>query len=142
MNFAFFVDFLLHFYTFFTNNKGMLDLKSKLVLKILQKECRASGYKVVDKADIISALPSKFRMDEDGLDHIITFLERSECIHVKYDDERVYCLCILPLGNQLTEKDTAEKKERRFSPLLVFLIFFAALIGGFVGGIVAKFINL
>ncbi len=120
----------------------MLDLKSKLVLKILQKECRTSGYKVIDKADIISALPSKFRMDEDGLDHIITFLERSECIHVKYDDEKVYCLCILPLGNQLTEKDTAEKKERRFSPLLVFLIFFAALIGGFVGGIVAKFINL
>lgn len=119
----------------------MLDLKSKLVLKILQKECKTSGYKVVDKADIIAALPSKFRMEEDGLDHIITFLERSECIHVKYDDERVYCLCVLPLGNQLAEKEKEEKKERRKPSLLIFLLFLAALLGSFAGGVLSQLIK-
>lgn len=119
----------------------MLDLKSKLVLKILQKECKTSGYKIVDKADIISALPSKFRMDEDGLDHIITFLERSECIHVKYDDERVYCLCMLPLGNQLTEKENEEKKDRKRPLLLVLAVFVSSFIGGLLGAIISKFIK-
>ena len=68
----------------------MLDIKSNLVLKILQKECKNGGYNVVDKSDVISALPSKYRVDEEGLDHIITFLERNECVHVKYDDDNVY----------------------------------------------------
>lgn len=124
-----------------TNNKHMLDLKSKLVLKILQKECKTSGYKIVDKADIISALPSKFRVDEDGLDHIITFLERSECIHVKYDDEKVYCLCMLPLGNQLTEKENEQKKEQRKPLLLIILVFLSAMLGGLIGAIISNFIK-
>ena len=106
----------------------------------MQKECRTSGYKVIDKADVISALPAKYRVDEEGLDHIITFLERSECIHVKYDDDNVYCLCILPLGNQLTEKESDNKKEKpKYALLIVFASIFS-LIGGFLGSIIAKFI--
>lgn len=119
----------------------MLDIKTNLVLKVLQKECKGNGYKVVDKADIISALPSKFRMDEENLDHIITFLERSEYIHVKYDDEQVYCLCILPLGNQVTENETKEKREKR-NPLFLYIsVFFGAIIGGIIGVILTKIIN-
>lgn len=118
----------------------MLDIKSNLVLKILQKECRTSGYKVVDKADIISALPAKYRVDEEGLDHIITYLERSECIHIKYDDDNVYCLCILPLGNQLTEIENKNKKEKPKFALLIILTLIFALIGGFLGALLAKFV--
>ena len=119
----------------------MLDIKSNLVLKILQKECRSSGYKIVDKSDIISSLPAKYRVDEEGLDHIITFLERCECVHVKYDDDSVYCLCILPRGNQITESD--EKNKNKQPKLWLFVIFSSifALIGGFLGGIISNFIK-
>ncbi len=119
----------------------MLDIKTNLVLKVLQKECKGNGYKVVDKADIISALPSKFRMDEENLDHIITFLERSEYIHVKYDDEQVYCLCILPLGNQVTENETKEVKDKHKNVYVILLMFLASLIGGLIGAILSKLIN-
>ena len=67
---------------------------------------------MIDKSDIISAMPAKYRVDEENLDLIITYLERSECIHVKYDDENVYCLCVLPMGNQITEKEEKNKKEK------------------------------
>lgn len=100
----------------------MLDLKSTIILKILQKECHGSGYKVIDKSDIISAMPAKYRVDEENLDHIITYLERSECIHVKYDDENVYCLCVLPMGNQITEKEEKNKKEK--AKILAFANFY------------------
>lgn len=119
----------------------MLDLKSKLVLKILQKECKSGGYKIVEKADIISSLPTKYRMEDEALDHIITFLERSECIHIKYDDEKVYCLCILPIGNQLAENELKEKKEHKFSIVKYVLFFFLLLMGSFLGSLLAKFIN-
>ena len=118
----------------------MLDTKTNLILKILQKECKNGGYKVVDKADIISALPSKYRIDEEELDHIITFLERSECIHVKYDDDNVYCLCILPLGNQITEREEKNKKDKKsfFNFYLIFFVFFSAILGSILGNIIAR----
>lgn len=124
----------------------MLDIKSNLVLKILQKECKNGGYKIVDKADIISAMPAKYRVDEEGLDHIITYLERSECIHVKYDDDSVYCLCILPLGSQITENDEKNKKNKpKNSIFLIFLCvfsFLSAFLGAIIGEIISKFINI
>ncbi len=120
----------------------MLDLKSTIILKILQKECHGSGYKVIDKSDIISAMPAKYRVDEENLDHIITYLERSECIHVKYDDENVYCLCVLPMGNQITEKEEKNKKEKpKYWLLLIFIAVFS-MIGGLLGSIIAKFIKI
>ncbi len=119
----------------------MLDLKSNLVLKILQKECHGSGYKVIDKADIISSMPAKYRVDEDGLENIITFLERNECIHVKYDDDNVYCLCILPIGNQITENQIVQKKQKPNYLIFAVLCFVFAFVGGLVGSIIAKFIN-
>lgn len=119
----------------------MLDIKSNLVLKILQKECRSSGYKVIDKADIISAMPAKHRVDEEGLDHIITFLERNECVHVKYDDDNVYCLCVLPRGNQITESDDKNKSKQPKFWLLAILCTIFSLLGGFVGAIIANFIK-
>lgn len=48
----------------------MLDIKSKLVLKILLKECPDGAYRIVESKDIISALPNKYRIDQNGLDNI------------------------------------------------------------------------
>ena len=65
----------------------MLDLKSKLVLKILLKECPNGAYNLVEAKDIISAMPIKYRVDTDGLENILIYLERQEYISIKYDDE-------------------------------------------------------
>ncbi len=124
----------------------MLDIKSNLVLKILQKECKGGGYKVVDKSDIISSLPNKYRVDDEGLDQIITFLERCECVHVKYDDDNVYCLCILPQGNQITENEEKNKHSNLFPwpcKLALFAFaFFGGLIGAIVGVVISQFFHL
>ena len=56
----------------------MLDIKSKLVLKILIKECPNGAYKIVESKDIISSMPNKYRADNDGLDNILIYLERQE----------------------------------------------------------------
>ena len=118
----------------------MLDLKSKLVLKILLKECPNGSYNLVEAKDIISAMPIKYRVDFDGLDNILIYLERQEYISIKYDDEGIYCLCILPYGNEILENDGKEKGEVKSPHLWTFVlvIFLASLFGSFLGQLLHK----
>ena len=116
----------------------MLDTKSKLVLKIIQKECKNGSYKIIEKNDVISALPLKYRCETDELDHIMNFLERQDYISIKYDDENVYCLCILPLANEVFEE--SKKKRKKNSILIPLLTLIFAFLGSFLGTILIRFI--
>lgn len=116
----------------------MLDTKSNLVLKVLQKECKNGGYKIIDKNDVISALPSKYRCDIDELDHITSYLERQDLISIKYDDDSVYCLCVLPFANEIFETET-KKKRNNFLFLIPLLALILSFVGAFLGSLAAKF---
>lgn len=119
----------------------MLDIKSKLVLKILIKECPNGAYKIVESKDIISSMPNKYRVDNDGLENILIYLERQEYISIKYDDDGVYCLCVLPYGNEIFEKDEQNKKREGFSPSRFWIfalgIFVLTIISSTIGTIIA-----
>lgn len=117
----------------------MLDTKSTLILKILQKECKNGSYKILDKNDIISALPTRYRCDTDELDHIISYLERQDYVSVKYDDDSIYCLCILPAINEITTPKKKKKEKKFLLPLIVFVL---AFIGAFGGAMIARLIKI
>ena len=108
----------------------MLDTKSNLVLKIIEKECKSGGYKILDKNDMISALPTRYRCSIEELDQITSYLERQDYITIKYDDENVYCLCLLPFFKQTEEKK--EKPNKVMVPLAVFILSF---LGSFLGSV-------
>lgn len=121
----------------------MLDIKSKLVLKILIKECPGGAYKIVESKDIISAMPNKYKIDNDGLDNILIYLERQEFISIKYDDDGVYCLCVLPYGNEVLEKEQYKKRESLPLPrfwILILTIFFITILSSIIGSTVAQFL--
>lgn len=124
-------------------NKLMLDIKSKLVLKILIKECPNGAYNIVDGKDIISMLPNKYKLDLDGLDNILIYLERQEFISIKYDDDGIYCLCVLPFGNEILEHEAEQKKESTkpaFSWIVFFMIFTLSFLASFLGTLSAYFL--
>lgn len=118
----------------------MLDIKSKLVLKILLKECPNGGYALVDAKDIISSMPSRYRIDSDGLENILIFLERQEMISIKYDDEGLYCVCVLPLGNEALENEGNQKREEKSSRLWLFVVVssLSSLVAGVLGVLIAN----
>lgn len=121
----------------------MLDIKSKLVLKILVKECPNGSYKIVESKDIISSLPSRYKVDNDGLENILIYLERQEYISIKYDDDGVYCLCILPFGNEVLEEEHNKKRESK-KPSRYWFIFLLALttfLSSFLGCLLSNWIN-
>ncbi len=119
----------------------MLDIKSKIVLKILIKECPNGAYKIVESKDIISSMPPKYRVDFDGLDNILVYLERQEYISIKYDDDGIYCLCVLPYGNEILEKEQNKKRENiKFPPFWIFLLILllVSLVSSIAGSIIAQ----
>jgi len=113
----------------------MLDTKSNLVLKILQRECKSGGYKIINKSDVISALPTRYRCNIEELDQITNFLERQDYITIKYDDENVYCLCVLPF---FTEPEKKQESPKIWPFLLIFLLCF---LGSFLGSFLTKYIS-
>lgn len=121
----------------------MIDLKSQIVLKILIKECKNGGYKLVEPDDVISAMPERYKVDRDGLKNILTYLEHSDCISIKYDDDGVFCLCVLPFGYKLIENKTDQKKKGLTFPLKIYLyIFIISFIASFLGAALAKLISI
>ncbi|MBP3344866.1 MAG: hypothetical protein J6K97_01525 [Clostridia bacterium] len=114
----------------------MLDIKSKLVLKILLKECPNGAYSLVEAKDIISSMPAKFRVDNDGLDNILIYLERQEFISIKYDDDGIYCLCVLPFGNEVLENENKQKGEGKH--LRLWLIFLIILLASLLGSLLSQ----
>lgn len=123
----------------------MIDTKSKLVLSILAKECGDGSYKIIEVSDIIMALPKHFRMDSEAVKHILTHLERQDIISIKYDDDDVFCLSILPYGFEVLENEkprlTIKSKEKTWNinKQTVFLCFLSSL---FASGLVAMVFSL
>ncbi len=120
----------------------MLDNKSRLVLKILAKESSGGSYKIFESADIITALPKHYRTDSEGIRHILTHLERQDMISIKYDDDDIYCLAVLPYGFEVleNEKPKQQKKESKVSKLTIILSFTFAFFGTIIGVIITYFI--
>lgn len=118
----------------------MLDIKSKLVLKILLKECPNGSYSIVEAKDIISSLPNRYKVDSDGLENILIYLERQEYISIKYDDDGVYCLCVLPFGNEVLEDEHYKKREGK-NPSRLLLVFLIVFIASFSASLLAVFLT-
>ncbi|MBE7076125.1 MAG: hypothetical protein E7375_03585 [Clostridiales bacterium] len=109
----------------------MIDLKSKLILKILAKECENGNYKIIEISDIILSLPRHYRMDSEAVKHILTHLERQDIISIKYDDDNLFCLAVLPYGYQILEDEKYSKKNKnkKLAWANIIISFFSALLG-------------
>ena len=112
----------------------MIDSKSKLVLKILARECHDGKYKIIESSDIIMALPRHLRVDNEAIRQILTYLERQDIISIKYDDDNTYCLSVLPYGFEILENQnqkliTTKTLPNSPSGLTIFFTFLSSFVG-------------
>lgn len=115
----------------------MKNQKERELLNFLSKECELNKFSVIDKRDILSSFDKKLLIDEDELDSLMLSLERQAKVKIKYEDESVYCLCLL--GKEI---ELDEKKEEK-TPLLsrYFIVsFFASMLGSLLGSLVIMLI--
>lgn len=106
----------------------MIDKQNLKIIKQLQKLCADGSYKVFELDELIKSLGIK----KDALNNDLKYLKDNEYIDIKYADDNVVCLCILPKSRQVEEQENS-KKYSHFNIMKVMLI------SGIFSGIMAFF---
>ncbi|MCL2756224.1 MAG: hypothetical protein FWE45_04215 [Firmicutes bacterium] len=124
----------------------MLDKRSYKLLDSLLHICGEDGsYKIIEYADIARAVLPRYKIDNENILQIIKFLAAAELVDVKYTDESVVCVAILPKGRIYEEERMARNQNKVMGKGMAFLIifgsFFAAIIGAIVGGLLGSFMT-
>ena len=113
----------------------MLDRRTSALLRVINEACVSSGYKIFSVEDFLSAFPEDLGVNEEAVCHMIEYLREDGYIRVKYSGGGMYCICPLPLGRSYAEEEVRRVcgERDRLNRLTVFS-FFAALLGGVLGG--------
>ena len=108
----------------------MLDKRCFALLDIINARCKDSGYKVFDVSELELAMPTKFRIDANGVVDCLSTLSDRDYISVKYQDENEICLCPLTKGRLVFENRIDDILEKLHVQKRCFAFsFIGALIG-------------
>lgn len=90
-------------------------------------------------------LPRHFRMDSDAVKRILLHLEHTDAISIKYDDDGIYCLAVLPYGYEILESEKPHliksDIKRKINWLMIFLCFISSFVGTTLGILISFFLQ-
>ena len=118
----------------------MLDKQTSILLANLNSICQDGSYKVIDKKDLINSNSKKYKLDEDSLKAMIDHLKERDYLSIKYSDDKVYCLSVLPKGRLFDEKSKELAKEKRKYNKLIIVTLSLSSIASFVGAFCAMLV--
>jgi len=101
----------------------MLDKRTHKLLERLTQICADGSYKVIEIVDL--GVESVF------LGQMLNYLAGNDMIDIKYTDEKVYCVSVLPKGRAIVEYEI--KGNRGW--LIIAASFVAAFVGSFIAGL-------
>ena len=118
----------------------MLDKRTRKLLDLILRVCGEDGsYKIIEIHDLIKGMLPKYKIDSEIFGQMMKFLVGMELIDIKYTDESVTCVAILPKG-RIYEESKAEKRHNRaigkgIAILIIVGSFLAAMAGAFLANI-------
>ncbi len=115
----------------------MLDKQTNILLNYFNESSQDGAYKVLEKNEMINSFPKKYKVDDDSLKSMIEHLEERNYINVKYSDDKVYCLAVLPKGRLFKEKMLELKKEQAKYNKLIITTMSLSCVAAFVGAFCA-----
>jgi hypothetical protein len=120
----------------------MLDKRTARFLAILARICEDGSYKIIEKVELLKET-HKRGTDTSALEQMTRFLADQEMIDIKYSDEKVFCLTVLPKGRVEFESTRRKTKDVVRVPnktllIITFACFIASLLGGLVGALIVK----
>ena len=118
----------------------MLDKQTSILLANLNSICQDGSYKVIDKKDLINLNSKKNKLNEDSLKAMIDHLKERDYLSIKYSDDNVYCLSVLPKGRLFDEKSKELAKEKRKYNKLIIVTLSLSSIASFIGAFCAMLV--
>jgi len=114
----------------------MLDKQTTKFLATLAGICSDGSYKIIEKSELKDK-------DPNAVAQKIQYLSDNEMIDVKYIDEKVYCLTVLPKGRTVIESNrrktrTVTRLEKKIIAVLIVGCFLASIIGAMLGALIAR----
>ena len=115
----------------------MLDKRTAHFLGVIAKICEDGSYKIIEKAELVTQMRTK-AADFNMLNQMVRFLQDNEMIDVKYSDETVFCLTVLPKGRvscESTRRRVSDVLKINNKTLLILILacFVASLFGSMLG---------
>ena len=122
----------------------MLDKKTERFLGIINKICLDGSYKIIEKTELVKEMHDR-TTDFAALGHMLQYLQDNEMIDVKYTDETVFCLTVLPKGRAAVENahhgiPDSFRISKKTMLILIGSCFIAALAGSFIGALIASLV--
>ena len=118
---------------------GMLDKRTKKLLEVVLRISGDDGaYKIIEIHDLIKGLLPKYKMDNELIAQSIKFLVGMDMIDVKYSDETVYCIAILPKGRIYEEARIEKSKSRAIGKGMAMIIIFGSFVAAMAGAFLAN----
>ena len=117
----------------------MLDTLSTQLLEKINDVCFDGNYKVLEKSDLINSM-SKHNIDVNSLENILKHLQARDFVNIKYSDEEVYCLALMPKGRLFDEKVKQAKSEQKKTKKMLTYVVLASLGSSFVGAFLAMLV--
>jgi len=120
----------------------MLDKKTAKLLDELNGVCVDNSYKVIEIRDLCERMPQKLKIDNEVLLESIKHLVERNYISLKYFDEEVLCLCMLPKGRLFKEKsdEISLAKSKKFE--LAWVAMLCGAVGAFLGSAISTILIL
>lgn len=113
----------------------MLDKTNVKFLTKLNKLC-AGTYKVFEKPELAGELGIK----QEVLDNTLKFFQERQYIDIKYADENVVCLTVLPKAfGEIEIKEGGDFTQKKLVKFMLFNCLFSA-VSAFIGAFIAMFI--
>ncbi len=116
----------------------MLDKKSIIVLKALNKLADGSAYKVITSEEILTNLTQRSQFDLDSIRQIMDFLEKQEYINIKFSEDTTFCYSLSPKARVYLEQDGSKSRTKKNRNTLMVYVY--TMIASFIGTMLALLI--
>lgn len=116
---------------------NVLDNLSNIILKKVNSISK-EGYRIITTEEVIKSLPKNIKLDKAGIFSTINYLEENNYISVKFSEDDAYCVSPLPKGRMAIEEAERIRNEKKTLNRYLMYFVFAALCGGFFGGVLSK----
>ena len=118
----------------------ILDKRSAKMMQTLLRFCSDGSYKIIEINDLIKGMLPRYKIDAETVAQIIKYISDNELIDIKYSDDKVYCIAVLPKGRVIEETDQNKSQGktlgRWFIGVMIGGCFAAAFLGAFVAGLI------